>query len=244
MQIADDVFCFTATEVNFVVVREGTDLTLIDGGYPGDVAIVIAAIRSIGHRPEDVRAMLLTHAHVDHLGAALPLHRWYGTPLLAGPAEVSHARREHLEQLRPARLAANAWRSGVVGWAKRIASAGALRDEPAPHAREFGAGPAWDLPGHPVAVPTPGHTSGHTAYLLPGCGVIATGDALVTGHALLREEGPQLLPRFFNHDQARTRAALDVLRAVDADCIAPGHGAVHRGPLRAAVDEAVARADA
>lgn len=244
MQIADDVFCFTATDVNFVVVREGTDLTLIDGGYPGDAGTVIAAVRSIGHRPEDVRAILLTHAHVDHLGAALHLHRWYGTPLLTGPAEVSHARREYLEQLRPARLAANVWRPGLIGWAARIVAAGALHDEPAAQARAFAGGEQWDLPGHPVAVPTPGHTSGHSAYLLPGCGVVATGDALVTGHALLRAPGPQLLPRFFNHDQGRTRATLDILRTVDADCIAPGHGEVYRGALSTAVDEAAVRADA
>ncbi|YCK38055.1 MBL fold metallo-hydrolase [Actinomadura sp. ATCC 39365] len=62
-------FLLGGTDVNWVLLREGDDLTLIDGGWPGDVAAVEDFIRSIGRRPEDVRAILLTHAHIDHLGA-------------------------------------------------------------------------------------------------------------------------------------------------------------------------------
>ena len=69
-----------------------------------------------------------------------------------------------------------------------------------------------------------------------GCGVVLTGDALVTGHPLSAVEGPQLLRGFFHHDPAATPAALDVLASLPADVIGPGHGA----PLEFPLDRAVA----
>ena len=85
----------------------------------------------------------------------------------------------------------------------------------------------------PVA--TPGHTSGHTAYLVPGARVLLTGDALVTGHALSSTTGPQELMGFFHHDLDVMDASLDVIAEVDADAIIPGHGPVYRGSPRDAV---------
>jgi glyoxylase-like metal-dependent hydrolase (beta-lactamase superfamily II) len=105
-----------------------------------------------------------------------------------------------------------------------------------PSAEPFPNDGALDVPGHPVPVPTRGHTSGHTAYLLPDVGVIVTGDELVTGHAVLPRTGPQLLPAFFNHGDPR--AAVAALEHLDADLILPGHGEPLRRPIADAVREA------
>ena len=43
---------------------------LLDGGVPGNAKAVEASIRKAGFRPEDVRIVLITHAHVDHAGVA------------------------------------------------------------------------------------------------------------------------------------------------------------------------------
>jgi len=84
-------------------------------------------------------------------------------------------------------------------------------------------------------VPTPGHTSGHTAYLLPDAGVLVSGDALVTGHPTTARTGPQRLPAFFDHDPARTAGALDALAPLDADVLLPGHGPAWHGTPEQAV---------
>jgi hypothetical protein len=65
--------------------------------------------------------------------------------------------------------------------------------------------------------------------------VLLTGDALVTGHHLLRGTGPQRLPEFFHHDAAEAQASLDTIAALDADVIVPGHGAPWRGTPTEAV---------
>jgi glyoxylase-like metal-dependent hydrolase (beta-lactamase superfamily II) len=240
VQVTEDVFLVAGTAVNWVLLRDGDDLTLVDGGYPGDVPAVEASIRSLGRRPEDVRAILVTHAHVDHLGAVNPFHERYGTPVYLDPREVAHARRDYLEQLTPAKAAANLWRPGVLPWALKITRAGATKDVAAPHAAPFPTTGALDLPGAPVPVPTPGHTSGHTAFHLPRAGVVITGDGLITGHLLSRTVGPQLIPKLFCHAPAQTLAALDPLAALDADILLPGHGLVHHGPIKDAVAHAKA----
>jgi glyoxylase-like metal-dependent hydrolase (beta-lactamase superfamily II) len=225
-------------DVNWLLVRDGDDLTVVDGGYPGYRAAFEASVQATGARLADVRAVLITHAHVDHVGTANHVHETYRVPAYLDPVEVAHARRERLEQAGPADIAKAAWRPGVLPWSVRVMRAGALRQVRIPHAQPFPSAGPLDLPGRPTPVPTPGHTSGHSAYLFPSAGVVATGDALVTGHACTRIDGPHVLPGYFNHGDPLP--ALDALAAVDADQLAPGHGPA----ARIAIADAVARARA
>lgn len=239
LEVGPGIFLGRGTHVNFVIVRDGTDVTLIDAGYPGDVGRVEAAVRAVGRRPEDIRSLLITHAHVDHIGAASHFAQRYGTPVLTGPVEVAHAHRERLEQAGPADVLRNLLRPGLPAWLARVALVGALSKAGAASAQAVAAGPL-DLPGRPVAIATPGHTSGHTAYHLPDFGVIVTGDALVSGHPLLTEPGPQLLPAMFNHGDTLT--ALAALADLDADVILPGHGNILHQRIADAVADARDRA--
>lgn len=239
-EVASDVFFCRGTEVNWYLVRDSSDLTLIDTGYPGDLGRVEASVRAIGCRPEDVHAVLLTHAHVDHIGAANHFHDRYGARVYTDATEVRHAHREYLEQASPIDVAKNLWRPRVWPWLNRVLRVGATNKVSIPDAEPFPNPGALDIPGQPVPVPTRGHTSGHTGYLLAGVGAIVTGDELVTGHALLRTQGPQLLPAFFSHgDQL---AALTALERLDADLILPGHGKPLHRPISDAVCEARDRA--
>lgn len=239
-QVADDVWRARGTEVNWYLLRDGDTVTLVDAGYPGDTDAVLASVRAIGARPEDVRAVLLTHAHVDHMGAANHLHAVFGVPTYTDPVEVAHARRDHLEHAGPADVVRNLWRPGVLPWALRISRAGATKAIAVPHALPFPAIVALDLPGHPVPVPTHGHTSGHTAFHLPAAGAVITGDGLVTGHAVSRRSGPQLIRAMFNHGDAD--AGLTPLEGLDADLVLPGHGEPWHGPVATAVAQARAAA--
>ncbi|MDZ5622235.1 MBL fold metallo-hydrolase [Nocardioides sp. HM23] len=241
--VGSDVFLCRGRDANWVILREGTDLTLVDAGYPAYAPIVEESVRRIGGRPEDVRGIVVTHGHVDHIGGLAHFHGRYGTPVFAHPMEVPHVRRERLEQATPVQVARNAHRSGVLTWSLRITRAGALRDVAFADVQPLTPGSPLDLPGRPVPVATAGHTSGHTAYLVPSAGAVATGDGLCTGHATSPTVGPQLLPRMFQHgDDA---AGLTPLEDLDADVVLPGHGPVHRGPIgeavRAARESAAAR---
>lgn len=239
-EVAQDVFRVRGTEVNWYLVRDGDDVTLIDTGYPGDLSRVEESVRAIGRQPADVHAVLLTHAHVDHMGAANHFHDRYGARVYTDATEVRHAHREYLEQANALDVVTNLWRPGLWPWLGRVMRVGVLKKVSIPSAEPFPNEGALDIPGRPVPVPTRGHTSGHTAYLLPAAGAILTGDELVTAHAVLPRTGPQVLPAFFNHgDQL---AAIDALEGLDAELILPGHGDPLRRPIADAVREARERA--
>lgn len=237
-QVADNVFLIRGTDVNMFVLRDGRDLTLIDAGWHGDAATIEKSIRALGHRPEDIAAILLTHAHLDHVGALNHLHRHYAIPVYTSETESAHARGEHHESATPLDVIKRLTDRSTLGWAARITAAGGLRKNPVPHIQPFPTEGPLDLPGHPVPIPTPGHTSGHTAYYLPTAGAVATGDTLVTAHPTSVIVGPQPLPNFFNHDTAAMIAGYSALESVPADLILPGHGPIWRDGIVAAAARA------
>ncbi len=237
-QIARDVFSAEGTAVNWLLVREGDALTLVDGGYPGDLGAVIASIHEIGHRPEDVQAILVTHAHVDHVGAVGRFHATYGTPVLMHADEVPNATGADPQSATPADVALRSWRPRVLRWSLGIMRVGATQHPTFDHARPLADCEQIDVPGRPTTVHLPGHTEGSCAYVFGDAGVVATGDALITGHPVSTIRGPQLLPDFFSHDPTGALASLDRLAQVDADTVAPGHGDPWTGSLATAVEQA------
>jgi len=58
---------------------EGDDgLTLIDAGYPGKEAAVFGAIRGLGGSPDQLKHLIFTHGHPDHIGSAAAIVRETG----------------------------------------------------------------------------------------------------------------------------------------------------------------------
>ncbi|MFF0648865.1 MBL fold metallo-hydrolase [Streptomyces tendae] len=241
-QVADGTYLVHGGHTNWVILTDGDAATLVDTGYPGDRRALLDSLAAVGSSPEAVAAVLVTHAHNDHLGSAEYLHAAHGTPVLLHEAEVPHARRDFLQQVSVGTVLRNAWRPGVLPWMVHVLRTGGTQQHPVTAPAAFPADGALDLPGRPVPVHTPGHTDGHCVYHLPDAGVVISGDALVSGHALSRTEGPQLLPDLFHHDRAGAVASLDVLATLEGDVLLPGHGPVHRGPVKDAADLARERA--
>ena len=240
--IADGTYLVHGSNTNWVILTEGDAVTLIDTGYPGDRAALLASLAEVGSTPEAVQAILITHAHTDHLGNAEYLRATYGTPVYLHEAEVPHARREFLHQVGVGTVLRNGWRPGVLPWAVHALRSGGTAHVPVTSPEPFPRSGPLDLPGRPVPVHTPGHTDGHSAYHLPQAGVVISGDALATGHPTSRIEGPQLLPEMFDRERARALASLDVFEKLDGDVLLPGHGPAHTGSVRDAALQARERA--
>lgn len=234
--VTDRIHMAQTPLVNWTLVTGETGVILIDAGFPGSRDEVVTSLDRLGFAPADVAAILLTHAHIDHLGSAIWFAATHATPVYCHAREVGHARRDYLEQASPSALLAQAWRPTWLRWSLQVAGKGGLVRDGIPTAGPLTEEIAATLPGRPRALPTPGHTTGHCSYLVDG--VLVTGDALVTGHPLARRRGPQLLPPVFNHDAEECLHSLDVLGQTGADTMIPGHGELWSGPIREAARQA------
>ncbi|OBG84387.1 MBL fold metallo-hydrolase [Mycobacterium sp. E136] len=237
--ITDTVHFAYTDLVNWTLVTDETGVMLIDTGFPGNRDDVLQSLRELGFGIGDLRAILLTHAHIDHFGSAIWFAETHGTPVYCHAAEVGHAKREYLEQASPVDIAKHIWRPRYLTWSVAITRKGGMLRDGIPTAQALTEDVAATLPGTPMAIPTPGHTGGHCSFLVDG--VLVSGDALVTGHPLSTRGGPQLLPGLFNHDQDGCVRSLSALGLLDTEVLLPGHGPVWRGSIRDAA-EAAARA--
>ena len=235
--VTDQVHVAQTALVNWTLVSDDSGVMLIDAGFPGSRADVLSSLDRLGFAPGDVRAILLTHAHIDHLGSAIWFAKTHGTPVYCHAHEVGHAKREYLQQVSPAALISHAWRPRWLKWSLEVAANGGMVREGIPGTQALTPEVAATLPGRPTALPTPGHTGGHCSYVVDR--VLVAGDALITGHPLARRRGPQLLPSMFNHDDDACVRSLAALAAAGTDTLIPGHGDLWIGPISEAARQAM-----
>ncbi|MGO4592418.1 MBL fold metallo-hydrolase [Leifsonia sp. 2TAF2] len=211
---------------NWTVFHGNGAVELVDCGYPADRPLVEESIRLAGADPADLKRILITHGHSDHLGASAQFAAERGVVVATAPEELPNVRRQVTEQVTVAELLPSALKRGTVRWAAAAIRAGGLGDVGVPAAVALEGDEVLLSTGHTLTmVPAPGHTSGSVCFLEPESRALLTGDAIVTGHPLLRESGElQQLPAFFQHDP--DEAALSARRLVlcDAALVLPGHG--------------------
>ena len=240
--ITDHVHFVQTDLVNWTLVTDDSGVMLIDAGFPGHRDDVLDSLRQLGFGIDDLSAILLTHAHIDHLGSAIWFAKTHGTPVYCHADEVGHAKREYLEQAKPVEVAAHAWQPRWLKWSVAISRKGAFTQDGIATAQALTDEVAAALPGSPRAIPSPGHTGGHCSFVVDG--VLVSGDALVTGHPVATRSGPQLLHKVFNHDQEGCVRSLSALAMLDTEVLVPGHGQVWRGSIREATEKARAQASA
>ena len=79
--ITDTVHFVQTDLVNWTLVTDGNGVMLIDAGFPGSRDEVLGSLRQLGFGVDDLRAILLTHAHIDHFGSAIWFAKTPGTPV-------------------------------------------------------------------------------------------------------------------------------------------------------------------
>jgi len=66
--VAPHVYELSLGPVNVWLIEDGTELTLLDTAYAGQKQALVAALAQMGRKPTDIRHILLTHCHPDHVG--------------------------------------------------------------------------------------------------------------------------------------------------------------------------------
>lgn len=233
--VADGVHQREYAHVNIVLIEDDDGLTIVDAGLPGVWNPLGRVIRDLGYRPRDISALLLTHAHFDHVGVARRLQQRLSVPvwvhakdatLAAHPHRYAH---ENLIAYYPLRYPAS------IPMLGRMTAAGALWARGVTGTLAYVDGQTVDVPGRPTVMFTPGHTYGHCALHLPDRAVVLTGDALVTLDPYTGRRGPRIIAGAATADSVQALESLERIEATGARVVVPGHGQTWTGGAAQAV---------
>lgn len=154
------------------IVDTGVTSSPVDGMVP--------ELAKLGRRIEDVRWILLTHGHIDHLGGAHALWELTGRKarvvIHEADAHYLRSRRAHVQNYLDLRAL---YLDNPNAEAEQTAMMDrAISGEMEPHVIVKG-GEKLDLGGVTVSVHhTPGHTAGSVAYVIEGQNDVFVGDAV------------------------------------------------------------------
>jgi glyoxylase-like metal-dependent hydrolase (beta-lactamase superfamily II) len=216
--------------VNSYLLEEAGEVTVIDAGLPGYYRDIPRELAAMGRTVADVRALLLTHGHTDHIGFAERLRREQRVPVSVHEADAALARGEVPN---PAKGFGPTKLRPLLGFLWFGALHGGLRTPKLREVATFGDGATLDVPGSPRVILTPGHTPGSAVLHVASLDVLFVGDALATYAVTTGARGPQVAP--FTADAAEAVASLARLEDVSADLVLPGHGDPWTGGIQEAV---------
>ncbi len=232
-RVAASIYRLGRKHHNFYLIVAGGRATLVDAGGSRELPLLEAGLESLGLNLDAVEALLITHAHTDHIGFARRVSD-RDISVRVHEDEVAYAM-DASAGTQVSMLDHRVWRPRVVIFLIEMIRAGAHRDFRLDHVDAVGDGDRLDLPGRPRVVATPGHTTGHASYLIEDQNALCSGDALATDGITRWGSGPQLLPEAFHTSPTDAAKSLQKLAGLDANLLLPGHGEPWRGPISEAV---------
>jgi len=225
---APDVLRVRTIMVNLYIVRTGTSWILIDAGLRGYAESIAAAARAFTGTSAPPSAIVLTHAHFDHVGSLAALLRRWDVPVYAHRLE-----RPYLTGESPYPPPDPLVGGGAMALMCRLYPRSPMNisdrllllpeDGSIPHMDGW----RWEF--------TPGHSAGHVALFRNADRVLIAGDAVTTtkqesalavATQRLEMHGP---PAYFTQDWHSAADSVARLAALEPEILATGHGTPMRG---------------
>jgi len=199
--------------INCFLVREADGFTLVDTGLRGSAGAILRAATQLG---APIRRIVLTHAHIDHIGSLDSL-------IAALPSiELAIGRREARLLAKDLSLDAGEKGKALHGFTGAKARPGRLLEE-------------GERIGSLQAIASPGHTPGHMAYVDVRDNALIAGDAFTTqtGVVVAGVFKPLFpFPALFSWNAVLSAKSAAKLRKLNPSVLAVGHGPSISSPAR------------
>ena len=152
-RVHGDTYHVGTCGISAVLIAGAEGHVLIDSGTRDGARVVLSNIRTLGFQPQNLRAVLTSHEHFDHVGGLWWLHQNTGAPVVTSPAALTVIRSGQADPAHP-----------QFGMHEPMR---ALHDVPVSAAQP---GTALTLAGHDLLpVATPGHTPGALTWQWESC---------------------------------------------------------------------------
>lgn len=201
--VAPGVYTLEGLLMGRVYLIEDPDgLTIIDGSISRSTATILKEITQSGHKLVEIKRILLTHAHPDHVGALAELRKQSGAPIITSELEKPVA-----EGTKPTAV-----------------PAGLLHAPPSTFKgikvdRTVKEGDVIESMGGLRVISTPGHSPGQIAFWQPERKVLFTGDTMMHYMGKLR------LPlAMATVDMDEAKRSIGKVAKLDARVACFGHG--------------------
>ena len=200
-----------AVSTAYVLVDERAGLTVIDTGPARFDRVILRYLRRIGHRADEVKRIILTHRHFDHMGGAAALREATRAQVWAHPLDIPQI--DGTERNRMPKGVMGAMMGAVVPLVFPIHPCRV--DQQLTDGQSILLGDLGEL----RVILTPGHTMGHCSLLLPARRLFIAGDAL---NNFSGSPGASL--DAVNDDTPLANRTVVALAEIDADTLVFGHG--------------------
>lgn len=236
--VADGIHCVEDSYVNWFIVEDDSGLTVVDAGLPTSWESLLQALSELDRRLRDIKALLLTHGHFDHLGFAERLRSHVGVPVYIHDNDIPLTRHPRqygrdrpltwylLTQFKALPMVAE-FTKNRAWWPRPVEQVHRIRET------------TLSVPGAPRVLFTPGHTLGHCAFHFPERDTVVAGDAVVTLDPYRGTRRPQIVSRAATVDPERALRSLDVLAGTGARTVLTGHGAAWTEGVERLVESAL-----
>lgn len=237
--VADGIHLISHAHVNCYLVEDEDGLTIVDAGLPSMWSMLQELLEACGRRPDQVRALVLTHCHFDHVGFALRAQREWQVPVLVHSGDTYLAAHPYRYKPQRNRFLYPLSHPRSVPLLGRMAAAGALNVKGITDTRPLDTATPLQIPGRPLAIHTPGHTDGHCILHFPDRDTVLAGDAVVTLDPYTGKSGPQIVASAATKDTGQALASLQAIGATGATTVLTGHGEPWTQGAQAAVSHAL-----
>ncbi len=90
-RVIEQVYFVGTKPASAHLIDTGDGLILLDTGYPDTLYLVMDGIREMGFSPYDIRFILHSHGHVDHIGGTRALASLTGAKTVIGRGDADYA---------------------------------------------------------------------------------------------------------------------------------------------------------